>query len=153
MPSRITFEMVKLKLLKSVFRQNPTFSEEREGGGAARLQLTLRNLGDFSKGDTVAHFVQCFKTKVTKGIPFVLEADHGAIFAMSEPVPDGEKDHFLQTVFPRLIFPHTREYVAETTRRGGFPPLLINMFPAAGPESGADFDLATDRGPVSKWIH
>ncbi|MDR2460855.1 MAG: protein-export chaperone SecB [Deltaproteobacteria bacterium] len=153
MQQHINFEMTKLKLLKSVFYQNTNFSEKPEGKQPA-LSLAIRNKGEFSSGDTIAHFVQYFRSQGSQEMPFSLEVEFGAVFSMSSPVPQVEKNIFIQHIFPQLVFPYMREYVAEITRRGGYPPLLINM--ALAPDSttqGQDETPEQQTTPVAKWIH
>jgi preprotein translocase subunit SecB len=151
MNERISFEMIKLKLIRSVYLQNVDLPPPSPGGLIA-MGLSLKNGGEFIEDGMKANFLQSFKTHGGPNMPFSLEADFAAVFSMSRPVTERERDHYLNRAFPQAIFPYTREYVAETTRRGGFPPLLINMnlFPDEGAKTaGAAAAPPGDR----KWLH
>ena len=60
-----------------------------------------------------------------KDVLFNVELVYGGIFRV-----DGfPQEHMLPVLFiecPRLLFPFARQIVAESTRNGGFPPLLID---------------------------
>lgn len=56
---------------------------------------------------------------------FSTELIYGGVFRMS----GFPKEHMLPLLFvecPRLLFPFARQIVAECTRNGGFPPLMID---------------------------
>jgi len=56
---------------------------------------------------------------------FLLELDYGGLFqivGMSEE----ESEFALLVECPRLLFPFARRLIADVTREGGFPPLLID---------------------------
>ncbi len=56
---------------------------------------------------------------------FLVELSYGGVFTLGQ-VPEEAIDPLLQIEGPRLLFPFARAIVAECTRDGGFPPLLIN---------------------------
>ncbi|MDR2140464.1 MAG: protein-export chaperone SecB [Deltaproteobacteria bacterium] len=152
MSSRINFELNKLRLVKSLFTTNPGYNPPAPGELIA-MGVMLRNKGEFSIDGGQAQFIQNFKTQAAYELPFSLEVEFEALFALSAPITETEREPFLVQVFPQVIFPFMREYVAETTRRAGFPPLLINQsfYPTSpGEESGAG---AGERVVTSKWFH
>lgn len=55
---------------------------------------------------------------------FIVEAAFAGVFALT-----GVADEYLKPVLliecPRLLFPFARAIVADATRDGGFPPLMI----------------------------
>lgn len=60
-----------------------------------------------------------------KDVLFNVELVYGGVFRL-EGFP---QEHVLPMLFiecPRLLFPFARQIVAEATRNGGFPPLLID---------------------------
>ncbi|HWK13474.1 MAG TPA: protein-export chaperone SecB [Rhizobiaceae bacterium] len=65
------------------------------------------------------------KAQYDKDVLFNVELVYGGVFRI-----DGfPQEHMLPILFvecPRLIFPFARQIVAEATRNGGFPPLLID---------------------------
>ncbi|MDR0549666.1 MAG: protein-export chaperone SecB [Deltaproteobacteria bacterium] len=150
MPSRINFELNKLRLIKSLFTTNPGYHPPAPGELIA-MGVTLRNGGEFSADGGQAHFVQSFKTQAAYEMPFSLEVEFEALFALSAPVAHADREPFLVHIFPQVIFPFMREYVADTTRRAGFPPLLINQ--SFYPDSPSEVDGQTEKVVTSKWIH
>lgn len=117
-------EMIQLKLIKSIFAVNVDFpsSEERVAIG-----VSLKNSGEFLEDGLRANFLQRLKTGDPSQAPFFLDVEFGAFFALSPAPLPLERPYYLQRVLPQIVFPYMREYVAETTRRGGFTPLVINQ--------------------------
>jgi preprotein translocase subunit SecB len=150
--TRINYEMVRLRLQKSVFLLNPNYQQPPQGEVIA-LGLNLRNGGEFFQNDSMANFVQCFQTRGGGSeVPFSLEVEMAALFSLSAPVPANEHQAFIHQIFPQMVFPHTREYIAEITRRGGFPPLLLNLGlfqDQQKTDSASTLELLSG----SKWIH
>ena len=62
--------------------------------------------------------------KVQKDTLFLLRW-HGAVVTIRN-VPEEMMAPVLLVETPRLMFPFARNIVAEATRDGGFPPLMIN---------------------------
>ncbi|MBX3531472.1 MAG: protein-export chaperone SecB [Rhizobiaceae bacterium] len=65
------------------------------------------------------------KASYDKEVLFNVELVYGGVFRV-----DGfPQEHMLPILFiecPRLLFPFARQIIAEATRNGGFPPLLID---------------------------
>lgn len=56
---------------------------------------------------------------------FISELDYAGLFQLQN-VPDAQVEPMLLIECPRLLFPFARRIIAEITREGGFPPLLID---------------------------
>jgi preprotein translocase subunit SecB len=56
---------------------------------------------------------------------FVLELTYAGIFALVD-IPPESRQPILLIECPRLLFPFARRIVADATRDGGFPPLMID---------------------------
>ena len=56
---------------------------------------------------------------------FIVELAYGAVITMRN-VPQELLTAVILVETPRLMFPFARNIIAETTRDGGFPPLMIN---------------------------
>ncbi|HEY1796815.1 MAG TPA: protein-export chaperone SecB [Stellaceae bacterium] len=63
--------------------------------------------------------------KVEAGPLFVLELVYGAL-ATVRNVPQPQLAPIILVEVPRLMFPFARNIIADATRDGGFPPLMIN---------------------------
>ena len=59
------------------------------------------------------------------GILYDLEIEYGAMLAL-EHIPEASLEPFLLINCPALTFPFVRRLVADITREGGFPPLLLD---------------------------
>jgi len=74
------------------------------------FEVTLAVDGKASRGDTDL---------------FVIELHYSGLFHLSN-VPAEHKDAVLYVHCATLLFPFARQIVAETTRNGGYPPLLLS---------------------------
>jgi preprotein translocase subunit SecB len=63
--------------------------------------------------------------KVQDEALFMIELTYGAVITVRN-VPQELLSAVVLVETPRLMFPFARNVVAETTRDGGFPPLMIN---------------------------
>ena len=63
--------------------------------------------------------------KVQEDPLFIVELSYGAIITVRN-MPQEMLSPVVLVETPRLMFPFARNIVAETTRNGGFPPLMIN---------------------------
>lgn len=63
--------------------------------------------------------------KTEESAAFVVELSYACIMTLNG-VPEDQVQPVLMIEGPRLLFPFARQIVADATRDGGFPPLLIN---------------------------
>ncbi|MDR1677661.1 MAG: protein-export chaperone SecB [Deltaproteobacteria bacterium] len=149
--TKINFEMTRLRLQKSFFLHNPNYQEPKMGEMIA-LGLSLRNGAEFSQNNTIALFLQSFKTQAGPEVPFSLEVDFSAVFSLTTPITPADYENLTHQIFPQMVFPYTREYVAEITRRGGYPPLILKLGLFQDNQnsgSGATVESLSS----TKWIH
>lgn len=68
-----------------------------------------------------------FKASATNnlGTIYVLETDYAGMFKI-ESVPEQALEPFLLISGPTMLFPFLRRLVADVTREGGFPPLMLD---------------------------
>jgi len=139
--------MIQLKLIKSVFAVNVEFpaTEERVAIG-----VSLKNNGEFLEDGRKANFLQRLKTGDPKLAPFFLDVEFGAFFSLNPAPLPLERLYYIQRVLPQVVFPYMREYVAETTRRGGFTPLIINQ---SFFEDDEDEALPDEQPELQKFLH
>ena len=71
-------------------------------------EVQIRAKADCKAGETVA---------------FILELTYAGVFIIN--VPDEHLQPVLLVECPRLLFPFARNILADTTRDGGFPPLML----------------------------
>jgi preprotein translocase subunit SecB len=77
--------------------------------------------------------VLTLEAKATDGkdVLFASELVYGGVFRIT----GFPQEHMLPLLFiecPRLLFPFARQIIAEATRNGGFPPLMIDPIDFAG---------------------
>lgn len=78
--------------------------------GNGLFEVSLKLSAKASSGDTVL---------------FISELDYAGLFQLQN-VPENQVEPMLLIECPRLLFPFARRIIAEITREGGFPPLLID---------------------------
>ena len=61
--------------------------------------------------------------KVGETVAFILEVSYGGLFSLN--VAPNEVQPMLLIECPRLLFPFVRYIVSDTSRDGGFPPLML----------------------------
>lgn len=57
---------------------------------------------------------------------FEVELQYGGVCQVAEVVPQDQISPLVMIEGPRMLFPFARSVVANATRDGGFPPLLLN---------------------------
>ncbi len=62
--------------------------------------------------------------KIDDKIAFIVELSYGGLFSLN--LPEETRKPALLIECPRLLFPFARNIVADVTRDGGFPPLMMN---------------------------
>jgi preprotein translocase subunit SecB len=77
---------------------------------AERYEVSLQLHAEAKAGDQIA---------------FVVELTYGGVFGLIN-VPQDSLQPLLLIECPRLLFPFARRVIADATRDGGFPPLLID---------------------------
>ena len=65
------------------------------------------------------------------GTIYVMEAIYAGVFKV-ESVPEQALEPFLLISGPTMLFPFLRRLVADVTRDGGFPPLMLDPIDFAG---------------------
>jgi preprotein translocase subunit SecB len=68
---------------------------------------------------------------VKAGILYDLELEYGSALQI-ENIPEQSLEPFLLINCPALAFPFVRRLIADITREGGFPPLLLDPIDFAG---------------------
>ena len=63
------------------------------------------------------------RCKVGETVAFIVELDYGGLFTVR--APDEHLQPILLIECPRILFPFARYILADATRDGGFPPLLV----------------------------
>ena len=72
--------------------------------------------------------VLSIEAKATVGdrAAFLIELQFAGLVSIGQSVEQTHVDPILKIEAPRFLFPFARQILADVTRHGGFPPLLIN---------------------------
>jgi preprotein translocase subunit SecB len=84
------------------------------------LDVEVRPLPDATY-EVVLHVKS--ECRFAETVGFILELTYGGVFLLN--VPDDHREPVLLVECPRLIFPFVRQIVADATRDGGFPPVML----------------------------
>lgn len=86
--------------------------------------------------DITAHAIEANTHEVVVGLnvaadyqdttAFIMELQYAAEARTDENAPEDKLERALMIQVPRYLFPFLRNIVANTTRDGGFPPLLLS---------------------------
>lgn len=66
------------------------------------------------------------KSEEDERTAFVVELEYAGVVTVGQAVPDERVEQVLLIDCASMLFPFARRAVADTTREGGFPPVLIN---------------------------
>ena len=93
-------------------------------GGPANLNISV---GVKKQADEIyaVEITMTARAEREKTVLFNVELVYGGVFRIS----GFPQEHMLPVLFiecPRLLFPFARQIIADATRNGGFPPLMID---------------------------
>ena len=92
---------------------------------SVQVNLDAKKRPTENQYEVILKFNISSKNKGTDVALFVLELEYGGIFLI-ENVPEAQLHPFLLIECPRMIFPFARQILADATRNGGFPPLMLD---------------------------
>ncbi|MBR9825027.1 MAG: protein-export chaperone SecB [Alphaproteobacteria bacterium] len=124
-------QMPSLRILsqyvKDLSFENPGAPESMRGAGAPNIDMGI-DVQARSLGQDTFEVVLNFSARAVRGedeVVFIAELAYGGLFQMTN-VSDADREPFLLIECPRLIFPFARRILADITRDGGFPPLMLD---------------------------
>lgn len=91
------------------------------------------NLDAKKKGDDLFEVVLKVNAtaKNAEAVMFIAELEYAGVFKIGN-VPEAQLHPFLLIECPRMLFPFARRIVADMSRDGGYPPLMLDMVDFAG---------------------
>lgn len=119
--------------LKDLSFENPKAPASLEGPGEnPNLQIDI-NVGVKKLKDDVYESAIEFKGTATndEGDIYVLEAVYAGAFEIKN-IPEASLEPLLLINCPAILYPFLRRMIADVTREGGFPPLLLDPIDFAG---------------------
>jgi preprotein translocase subunit SecB len=128
--------------------ENPNVDKIMEGiGETPNLNLEV-NVNANAKGKDVYESAIVFKAVAANklGTIYDLELVYAGLFRL-QGLPQEALEPFLLINCPSLLFPFLRRMVADITREGGFPPLLLDPFDFAALYIRRQQELAAKAAP------
>jgi preprotein translocase subunit SecB len=113
--------------IKDLSFENPNVHKLLENpGDQPNLRLEV-NVGASRLGANTFESVINFKAEATNklGTVYDMELAYGGTFQIDN-LPEQQLEPFLLIHCPALLFPFARRLIADLTREGGFPPLLLD---------------------------
>lgn len=111
--------------IKDLSFENPNAPDSLRPGGQPNIDMAVdvrgRNLGE----DTYeVELIISAKAQREDAAMFVAELTYAGLFQIQN-LDERAREPFLLIECPRLIFPFARRILADVTRDGGFPPLML----------------------------
>jgi preprotein translocase subunit SecB len=119
--------MIQSQYIKDLSFENPRAPTSLEPS-QSRPEITVRvdaraqNLGPERYEVTLQLHIDA---KIGADPVFMVELIYGGLFSLAN-IPQESLQPLLMIECPRLLFPFARRIVADATRDGGFPPLMID---------------------------
>ncbi len=113
--------------IKDLSFENPNIHKLISGiGDQPNLKVEVNVGAQRVEGDFYETSIE-FKATATNNIGtiYLLETVYAGLLKI-ESIPEGALEPFLLISGPSMIFPFLRRLVADVTREGGFPPLLLD---------------------------
>jgi preprotein translocase subunit SecB len=119
--------------IKDLSFECPNVRKLLDGPGEAPNLRVEVNVNAGKIADTTFESTINFKAEATNklGTIYDLELSYAGMFQI-ENLPEAALEPFLLIDCPALLFPFARRLVADLTREGGFPPLLLDPINFAG---------------------
>lgn len=119
---------IRAQYIKDLSFENPdplasfAADDEKQPSISVGIQAKAQNLGD--KNFEVVLDIRIDATR-EKNTLFIAELSYAGIVTIEDNTTEEEVGKLVMVETPRLLFPFARNILADVTRDGGFPPLLL----------------------------
>lgn len=112
--------------IKDLSFENPNSPQSLQQGEQPKLDINV-NVNASPLGEDQFEVVLTLTTKAERPdlVMFNVELVYGGVFRITG-VPQEHMHPFVMIECPRMLFPFARQILADATRNGGFPPLLLD---------------------------
>ncbi|KAA5803821.1 protein-export chaperone SecB [Alkalicaulis satelles] len=111
--------------VKDLSFENPNAPDSLRGQGQPEIDLSVDvNARALDDETFEVVLVLSANAKAETGPLFIAELTYAGLFAIRN-LDERAREPFLLIECPRLIFPFARRILADATRDGGFPPLML----------------------------
>jgi preprotein translocase subunit SecB len=117
---------INAQYLKDLSFENPNAPQSLTGqGGAPQIEVAV-NVGTRNLAPNVFEVSLALNGTAKRGEEtiFIAEITYAGVFSLNG-IPDEHIRPVLLIECPRLLFPFARNIMADATRDGGFPPLML----------------------------
>ena len=138
------------QFIKDLSFENPNVTKLLDGpGDNPNLKLEVNVNAERVRPELFQSAID-FKAHATNkdGTIYIMECVYGGLFKLSN-IPEPALEPFLLINCPTILFPFLRRLVADITREGGFPPLLLDPIDFAGLYMRRQQELAAQAGKPS----
>lgn len=116
---------VLVQYLKDLSFENPRAPESFKGDAQPKIEVNVDVQGRALGPDQFEVELSVAARANSNGEPvFVVEAAYAGVFQIRN-VPKEQLEPIMLVECPRLLFPFLRQIVADATRNGNFPPLMM----------------------------
>ena len=117
---------INAQYLKDLSFENPNPLEAYKNTDKPDIEVKI-NTAVKKLPDNAFEVTLDIKTEAKKkgAVSFIAEVSYAGIFTLNK-VPTKHEKPLLLIEAPRMLFPFARNILAETTRDGGYPPLMLN---------------------------
>lgn len=119
--------------IKDLSFENPNIRKlMKESGEPPKLNVEVNVLAEKVDSDLFESAIEFKATAANNlGTIYVLETVYAGMFKV-ESIPEQALEPFLLISGPSMLFPFLRRLVADITREGGYPPLMLDPIDFAG---------------------
>lgn len=113
--------------VKDLSFENPTAPDSLKAGSAPpSINISINvHTGQMIGSEVEVELKIEAEAKGENGVLFVVDLAYAGMFRLTN-IPAEAVQPVLMIECPRLLFPFARQIVADATRNGGFPPLLVD---------------------------
>ena len=119
--------VVKAQYIKDLSFENPGAPQllsELDAEPNVEINVNVE-VPKLSSGDVEVSLILNVDAKSNGKQVFVAELDYAGIFELGAEIPEEHHGAVLLIECPRLLFPFARNILADATREGGLPPLML----------------------------
>lgn len=120
--------MMRAQYVRDLSFENPNplaafaSEEDAQPNISVGIQAKAQNLGDRNFEIVLDINIEAKREKDTI---FIVELSYGGIASVASEVPEEHLNPIVMIQIPHLLFPFARNIIADITRDGGYPPLLL----------------------------
>ncbi len=121
--------LIQAQYIKDLSFENPNAPDIYAGHSENPPEIAVNiDVNPTPLADRVYEVVLSFRITAKSGekTAFLVELDYAGVATVNPSVPEEGIEKLLLVEVPRYLFPFARSTLAEVTREGSFPPLVIN---------------------------